>query len=158
MLLKPEMKYSRPWPWPRGQVRLFSWPRRSSPWPWSRWSSLWPRLSDREALILMFMLDMIFAFLVLQLMPMPCTALLSILQFKRILLTYLLNADGPPLRTRLPLPAKFLCQLLSRQTWILFVAPCADRWKVVKLETRFHVLHKLLENIFCSPATSAPVE
>jgi hypothetical protein len=38
------------------------------------------------------------------------------------------------------------------------VAPCADRWKAVKQETRFHVLHKLLENIYCSPATSAPVE
>ena len=34
----------------------------------------------------------------------------------------------------------------------------ADPWKAVQHESQFTVLHSLFERIFCTPATSAPVE
>ena len=33
-----------------------------------------------------------------------------------------------------------------------------NKWKAVQDEKKFAIMHKLLEKVFCSPATSAPVE
>jgi hypothetical protein len=33
-----------------------------------------------------------------------------------------------------------------------------NKWKAVQDENKFAIMHKLLEKVFCSPATSAPVE
>ena len=34
----------------------------------------------------------------------------------------------------------------------------ADTWRAVQQESQFTILHKLFEKVFCTPATSAPVE
>ena len=34
----------------------------------------------------------------------------------------------------------------------------ANAWRAVQQESQFTILHKLFEKVFCTPATSAPVE
>ena len=38
-----------------------------------------------------------------------------------------------------------------------FITPTVDKWNALQRESKFDILHKLLEMVFCAPATSVPV-
>ena len=60
----------------------------------------------------------------------------------------------------LVLALAFDCQslALALASEVVLEAGCENSWKAIQQEADFQILHHLLEKIFCSPATSAPVE
>jgi len=90
----------------------------------------------------------------LWLWPPPCkrsnSSLLSSYEWRRT------GTGGQNVASQIPLPTvvKNYLGFVRQQSDDL----SADAWRAAQQESQFTILHKLFEKVFCTPATSAPVE